>query len=181
MPFATYEGEASVEEIADRLFVRLTPRQRETATAELLRANPNLARIRNVERGTILNVPDIPALRAKATESGESPDRQVLQLLGASLKSYGERLAERHGQDTAGIKAQTAIIKSAAFTRAISRSEDLVALAADARASLESRAKESTARHKALTTALEKAAADIANRTNAKPRPTPGPHRDSEP
>ncbi len=112
MPFATFEGEGSVEEIADRLFVRLTPRQRETATAELLRANPNLERIRTVERGTVLNVPDIPALRAKATESNESPDARMLQLLAASVDTYGGRLAERQAADAAEIKAQSAAINT---------------------------------------------------------------------
>lgn len=179
MPFATFEGERSVEEIADRLFVRLTPRQRETATAELLRANPNLERIRNVERGTVLNVPDIPALRAKATTSNESPDTQMLQHLGAALTSYGERLAERQARDNAEIKAQTAAIKSAAFTRAIAKSEDLVALAADARASLEARAKQQAERQKALTTALDKAAAEIEERMKTDGKPTPGPRRDT--
>lgn len=168
MPFATFEGEGSVEEIADRLFVRLTPKQRETATAELLRANPQLARIDKVERGVVLDVPDIPALRAKATTASEGPDRQTLKMLGAAVASYGERLAKRHEQDLAEVKEQTAAIKSAAFTKAISRSEDLVALAGEARAALELRAKDAAARQKAVTTALERASADIAARMDTK-------------
>ena len=32
MPIATFRGEGSVEEIADRLFTGLTPKQREVAT-----------------------------------------------------------------------------------------------------------------------------------------------------
>jgi phage tail protein X len=165
MPFATFEGEGSVEEIADRLFVRLTPKQRETATVAILKANPRLERIGDVPRGVVIDVPDIPALRPKATKETQSPDKQMLALLDASLKSFGQRLMARHEEDEADIKAEVALAKSARFTKAVSRSDDFVALAGEARASLEARAKETTNRRKALETALGKAAADIEART----------------
>jgi len=161
MPFVTFQGECSVDELADRLFARLTPKQRAAATAALIRANPRLERIEAVPKGTLLHVPDIPALRAKATASNESPDRQVLQLIDESTRAYAERLLDRQASDEAEIKKQAATIKSAQFTKAISKSKDLVALAEQARASLEARAKSAGERRKALETAVGKASADI--------------------
>ena len=92
MPFATFEGEKSVAEIADRLFARMTPKQRETAVAALIRANPRLERIAALRPGVLLVLPDIPALRPKATAASESPDRQVLDELDRATRSYAERV-----------------------------------------------------------------------------------------
>lgn len=161
MPFSTFEGESSVAEIADRLFVRLTPRQRETAVAALIRANPQLERLTAVRPGVVLEVPDIPALRAKATTSNESPDRQVLELLDQTLKTYAEQLFTRQDADLAEVKTQAAALKSARFTRAIAQSEDLVALAKDAAASLDARSRAAGERRQTLEAAVTQASADI--------------------
>jgi hypothetical protein len=161
MPFATFEGEKSVAEIADRLFARMTPKQRETAVAALIRANPQLERIEALRPGVVLVVPDIPALRPKATVSNESPDRQVLEELDRATRSYAERVIARQDADIAEVKNQAAALKSARFTKAISRSEDFVALAKEAGAALEARAKAASARRKAVEAAASRISADI--------------------
>ena len=161
MPFVTFEGEGSVEEIADRLFARLTPKQRETATAAILKANPRLKRITEVERGVVIDVPDIPALRPKAAASNQGPEREALTQLGAALRSYGARVLASAERDLAQVKAETAAVNSPGFTKAIARSEPLTALAKEARAALEARAKAAGDRRKSLETALGRASADI--------------------
>lgn len=161
MPFVTFEGEGSVEEIADRLFTRLTPKQRETATAAILKANPRLKRIGEVERGLVIDVPDIPSLRPKAAASNQSPEREALTQLGSAVRVYAARVLVNAERDVAQIKAETAAVTSAGFTKAISRSEPLTALAKEARAALEARAKAAGDRRKALETALGRASADI--------------------
>ena len=42
MPIATFRGEKTVAAIADKLFVKLTPKQREKAEAALIKENPQL-------------------------------------------------------------------------------------------------------------------------------------------
>jgi phage tail protein X len=161
MPFATFEGEKSVAEIADRLFARMTPKQRETAVTALIRANPGLERIEALRPGVMLMVPDIPALRPKATASNESPDRQVLEELERATRSYAERVIARQDADIAEVKNQTAALESPRFTKAISRSEELIALAKEAGAALDLRAKAASDRRKAVEAASNRISADL--------------------
>lgn len=166
--FATFEGERTVDEIADRLFTRLTPRQRETATAAILRANPQLDRIRELPQGAVIEVPDIPALRAKATALNESPDRTTLKLLDTAMRAYVERLQERHSRDEQEVKAQAALVRSSQFNQLISRSQELVALAKEAGEALDARMETSAARQKAVSVAAERASAEIDALMNRK-------------
>jgi phage tail protein X len=161
MPFAIFEGECSVAEIADRLFIGLTQRQRETATAALLKANPRLARIEAVPRGALLEIPHIPALRAKATTANECPERQVFQLLDAALRTYAEHLAQAQARDQADIEAQVAAMDSDRFTQAISRPKTLIALAKEARVFLEERSQATDERRERVKKAVERATADL--------------------
>ena len=74
MSIATYRGERSISEIADKIYKRLTPRQREKAEAAILKANPQLRNIRNLRKGSVLRVPDLPELRAKTNRDLDNPD-----------------------------------------------------------------------------------------------------------
>jgi phage tail protein X len=161
MRFATFEGERSVGDLADRLFVGLTARQRETAVAALVRANPRLAQIEEVPAGAVLEVPNIPALRPKTARTVATPDSQALLLLGEAVQSYARRLIERHEEDVAAIKAESTLISSARFTRAVAQSGAVRTLAEEARAALQTRVKDATLKARTLETALAKASTDI--------------------
>jgi len=162
MAIATFRGEASVGEIADKLFVRLTPRQREKAEAALLKANPRLGDIGNVPGGTILHVPDIPGLRLKTTRNLENPDVQIAKDLSDALTNYNARLAERFKTERDATKTQVALLKSAEFKRELTKAPDLQALAGQAAKALDGRAKALGERQKNVEAAIRQAVADLA-------------------
>jgi hypothetical protein len=161
MPIATFRGERSVTELADKLFARLTPRQREKAEAELLKANPQLRDIANLRDGSVLRVPDIPELRPKTNRSLDNPDAQITNAIGEALRDYGGRLEERVKQEVANSKTQTTLLKSAAFKRALGNAPALTELAAQAGKALAERPKALEARHAAVEEAIRALVKDL--------------------
>ena len=95
MAVTTFRGEKNLGELADKLFTRLTPRQREKVEDALLKANPQLDQITELRSGTLLKVPDLPELRAKAKRAGDGPDDQLAAHLDAELAAFGKHLTQR--------------------------------------------------------------------------------------
>ena len=100
MPIMTYRGEKTVGEIADKMFERLTPRQKLTAEAEILKANPRLADPSTLAKGTILKMPDIAELRPKTSRALENPDALLAKHLAQALDDFGQRFDARATQAT---------------------------------------------------------------------------------
>lgn len=163
MPIATFRGERTVAEIVDKLYVKLTPRQRETAEAAILKANPQLRDIRNLREGAILHVPDLPRLRAKARTARnlENPISQVTTLLADELGGYSQHLAERIKADQQATKTQITLLKSAKLKAALGGAPHLRELTAQATRALEGRSKVLKARQGALETSIKRALADL--------------------
>ena len=164
MPIATFRGEKSVAEVADKLYVRLTPRQREKAEAAILKANPQLSDIRNVPEGTILRVPDLPELRTKMSRSLENPDAQIAKTLADMLTSYTKELSGRIKNDQEATKSQLTLLKSAKFRREIANAPSLQALADQAMKTLDARAKSVGERQKLVEAAVKQALSDLDER-----------------
>lgn len=161
MPFATFKGEASVEEIADRVFLNLTPKQRETAARAILKANPRLKRLKDVPAGVLIEVPDIPALRAKTAHVDGAPGREILASLQIAVKEHTEQLFNRQDRDAERIKVEAAALADPIFRKAISQSQSVMALADEAALTLELRAKTAEKRRKELEAGLGQALTDI--------------------
>lgn len=164
MAVATYRGEKSVGEIANKIYARLTPKQREKAEAALLKANPQLRNIKTLRKGSILRVPDLPDLRTKTVRTLENPDAQVAENVSEALDSYSKRLAEQFKSDNEATKTQIALLKSAKLKRALADSPDLQELADAAGKALDVRAKTMSARQEALNKSIEQAQADLKKR-----------------
>jgi len=161
MPIATFRGEKTVGEIADKLYLRLTPKQRETAEAAILKANPQLANLREVPKGAVLRVPDIPELRAKTNRNLENPDAQIAAMVGEALASFGSRLDAHTQSADAEIKAQLALLKGKDIKAALANAPTLQAQAQGATEALTARAKAISAGQKALQSALKQAISDL--------------------
>ena len=95
MPITSFRGEKSVAEIADVMFERLTPKQREKAEAAILKANPRLNDLSTLPRGAVLKVPDVPELRPKARRTADDPPARIASEIGEALTGYGQQLAQR--------------------------------------------------------------------------------------
>lgn len=161
MPIATFRGESSVGEIADKLFVRLTPRQREKAEAAILKANPQLIDLSSVREGSILRVPDIPELRPKTNRSLDNPDAQIGKEITDALSDYDKTLAARFKSGLEATKKQTAILKSAKFKRELTNAKHLQELAGQAGEALEKRAKTLKDQQKSVAGAIRQMISDL--------------------
>jgi hypothetical protein len=161
MPIATYRGEDSVGEIADRLYTRLTPRQRVKVETALLKANPRLRDLDTVDEGTVLRVPDIPEIRAKASKGGGNVDAQVAERVARALKEYGERLGGRFEADEEAVREQVATLKNRRLKAALGEAPLARELAAKATETLKERSSAAKDRHQATQDALKQALRDL--------------------
>lgn len=165
MAVATFRGEKNVGEIADKLYARLTPKQREKAEAALLKANPQLRKIKTLPKGSILRVPDLPDLRTKTVRTLEKPDAQIANNVLEALDDYSRRLGETFKAANEATKTQIALLNSAKLKKALADAPDLQALAGTAGKALAARAKTIGARQEGLNKAIAQAQADLKKRT----------------
>ncbi len=161
MPITVYRGERSVAEIVDRMYVRLTPRQREIAEATVLSANPELRNLRTLRAGTILRIPNVPELNRKVAAEPENPDRQIAARIADSLAAYQERVDQRIAEDAESTRNQLAVLNDAAFQKEIGHTPDLQELANAASKALDARAKSVKERQAVLKSAIDQARKDL--------------------
>jgi len=157
MPIATFRGERTISEIADKLYTRLTPRQREKAEAAILKANPQLRNIHSLRKGAILRVPDLPELRAKTNRNLENPEAHIANNLADSLERFSKRIAERFNSELKNTRVQSKLLKSATFRKEISKAPKIQALAGEATKALETRSKKLVEQHKKVRNAISQA------------------------
>lgn len=161
MPIATFRGEKSVAAIADKLFVKLTPKQREKAEAALIKENPQLRELATVPQGAILRVPELPELRAKTNRSLENPDAQIARNLADAVSAYGSRLGERFKAVQKEGKEQLAVLKSGELRKALADAPAYRAVADEAAKALDARAAALNDRQKAADAAIKQAVAGL--------------------
>lgn len=155
MPITTYRGEKTVGEIADTMFERLTPKQKEVAEAAILKANPRLADPGKLARGTILKMPDIPELRPKTSRALENPDALLAKHLAEQLEAFAKRFDERAQQAVEDGRQQQALLKGAALKRALGNAPALQELAAQLGKNQAARDKEIESRRKSVGEAVQ--------------------------
>ncbi|QID17606.1 hypothetical protein G3580_08085 [Nitrogeniibacter mangrovi] len=161
MPIATFRGEKTVADIADKMYVRLTPKQRETAAAAILKANPQLADLRTVPEGAIVRVPDLPELRPKTNRSLENPDAQIADAIGDALAAADARLTTRIEQAQADLKTQTALAKDRQIKAALANAPGLQQAVDAAAKTWAADTKRLEARRSALAAMIKQASADL--------------------
>ena len=164
MAIATFRGEKNIGEITDKLFSRLTPKQRKRVEVELLKANPQLRDIKKLKKGTVLRVPKIPELKAKTNRSLENPDDQIAQDLSEALDTFGEYMKQRFEVAQDSVKQQIKLTKSAQFKKGISDSEVLIETASEAVKALDVRSKKIASQIKDLNSLIPDIIKDIENR-----------------
>jgi len=161
MAITTFRGEKNIGEIASKLFVRLTPKQKEKAEAALLKANPQLGEIGTLRAGTILKVPDLPELRSKTRRALENPDQQMIAQLREDLGAYDKHLAARTEAAQAQVAATAALLKDKNLIRAIGNDAALKQLLGDIGKSNDQRKQTLSERRKNFGAALERLLKDL--------------------
>ncbi|MEM9578057.1 MAG: hypothetical protein AAF999_13715 [Pseudomonadota bacterium] len=164
MPFVTTNGEESLDALLDRSFNRLTDRQRVTARKELLRANPRLAEIERLPKGTIINVPSRAAPRAKVSNRADDPDGEALKEIDKALSAFAKEYRTGHDTLLAELDEALEIAQTKDVIGAVNTSDELQELHAKAVGRLDdqrSRQEEQRARFDII---VEMARADIKKR-----------------
>jgi hypothetical protein len=161
MPITTFNGEKNLDELSDKLFVRLTPLQREKVGAALLKANPQLGELSSVPPGAILKVPDLPELSAKTRGAPDSPDAQLMAQLQTGLASYDKRLGTRNEEAKVAITQTKRVLADPALIRVIADDPTLRALVDGIGKANEAREGELAQQQKDFSVALEQLLKDL--------------------
>lgn len=161
MAVITFRGEKNLGELADKLFTRLTPRQREKVEGELLKANPQLQEIAALRAGTVLKVPDLPELQAKAKRASDGPDDQLATLLGNELANFSKYLTPRFNAAQAALAQTEEVLSSPELIKAIGKDKALRELTKQIGEANVARKPELEKRQQALVAALKQMRADL--------------------
>lgn len=161
MAVTTFRGEKNLGELADKLFARLTPRQREKVEDALLKANPQLDQITSLRAGTLLKVPDLPELRAKAKRAGDGPDDQLARHLEVELQAFGQQLIKRFATAQEAVAKTESVLNEAELKRVIAKEPSLRDLAKQIGTLNGERKKQLEERQQKLVAALKQMQGDL--------------------
>ncbi len=116
MRFAAFEGESRFSELVDRLFDLPTKRAsplRKAAEQALRDANPQLADLRTLPRGTPILVPDVPGVPpTRETSSAATPWDDLVRGLAKTLEVAQESIETSLRQDTEEHERTNVVLKS---------------------------------------------------------------------
>lgn len=162
MPVATYRGEKSLAELADKLFLRLSEPERKQAEAALLKANPRLKDIEKLADGAVLFVPESPRLRPKLTRELENPDHLLVDDLTKSLASFAKSFTKRADSARIELKQATQTLQSADLDKALAGDDNARKLAAQAATSIKDQSASIQEREERLQAAIQRVTTDLA-------------------
>lgn len=164
MPIITFRGEASVEALADKVYADLAESDRKKAVRALIRANPGLERLEELERGTVLRVPEIPGIRRAPPRTREDPSGEISDLLVERLAAYERDVGERFDALEKEVERQKRLLSSDQLRSALANSPDARKLAEQADEAVTREAEEAEGRRARLKTAVEKLKKDLEER-----------------
>jgi phage tail protein X len=164
MAVTTFRGEKNLGELADKLFLRLTPRQREKVEGALLQANPQLEELSSLRAGTVLKVPDLPELRAKANRAGGNPDDQLAEHLSNEMTDFARLLGPRFAAAQEAVAQTAAVLAEPELNRVIAKEKPLRDLAKNIGTFNEARKQALEERQQALIAAVKQIQGDLQKR-----------------
>jgi hypothetical protein len=154
---------ANIDNIRSRLIAaKTTDAQTQSALKQLQDLNPHLD-LNNVRAGTVILVPDTPNFKASegdAVGSGTFDDFQ--QFVRTSLADASERLKAGDDAQAADRADITALLKTAAFKRALESDADLKQQVADATKGFKDEQAQADQDEKAVAAAAKVALAQLA-------------------
>jgi hypothetical protein len=92
MKFVVFSGERKLGELVERGYGDLNKAARKRAEAALLRANPQLAELKDVTEGSLIVIPRVPGIEEAPRRPSEVPAADALENMSALLKDYGGHL-----------------------------------------------------------------------------------------
>lgn len=155
MRYLPIRTEKSVAEVIDKVYADLTPEKRASVEAALLRENPQLKTFSKVRRGTIVKIPTLEGVDETGKRSVADPVAELVELSLEELSRFSEELGASFSREEESLKEQSAIAKSAAFTRAMESDPEAVAIAEQLKKNLAQRTKDLKDRSKTTLDAVK--------------------------
>jgi hypothetical protein len=107
----TLQNETTLRQVAERAFGTLDEKDRRSAEAALLKANPQLATRDAFRPGAVLRVPSVGDLAPTAAAAPDDPVSDVREAIGAALELYRGRLGTNLDAVTSELATQEALLK----------------------------------------------------------------------
>lgn len=161
MPITTFRGEKSVGDLADKMFERLTPKQKEKVEAAILKANPMMRDPSKVSAGTIVSVPDMAELKPKTSRALENPDALLERHVADALTAFGQRFETRTAEAVNDLKQELAVLKAGELKKLLDGAPALQEMAGHLTKSLDARGKTLRANLKPMDTVLQSMRKDL--------------------
>ena len=114
MPFIMFKGERKVTDLLERAYgADLKAADQKRAEAALVKANPQLAKLREIKPGTMIRVPDLPGLARPPQREMPEASLVELQMERDAVDEYRKRLGARLDDERRLLDADAELLKSA--------------------------------------------------------------------
>jgi hypothetical protein len=112
MRFTTFQGEKSIGALLTRVYGDLSEERRTKARDALLRANPQLETLRDVQPGSVLVIP--PLTKGRAPSRGEEipPSAAVVREVIDALAAFRGELTEAAAAEEADVDRTVRMLRS---------------------------------------------------------------------
>jgi hypothetical protein len=113
MAILVLRGEKKLSDVVTRAYGDLKAADRKRAEEAILRANPQLANLRDAARGAVVVVPPVPGLRRDAARSeATTPAPDAVIELRKSLEAYAQRLDRNVDSGRQAVTVVTTLLAS---------------------------------------------------------------------
>jgi hypothetical protein len=113
MAFVVYEGERKLADVVTRAYGDLKAADRRRAEAALVRANPHLAEIADVAKGSLIVVPAVPGVDAPAEATVfDTPAAEAVASAADACGEFEKQLQDSVKAEADRLTALAALLKS---------------------------------------------------------------------
>jgi hypothetical protein len=117
----TVKDETTLRQLADRLYGTLDEKERARAENALAKANPHLGERDAFRAGTVVNVPSVRGLKARAAATRDDPVSDVRDAIGVAIDDYRRHLAASLDAAAADLGSQEELLKDKEVAAALKR------------------------------------------------------------
>jgi hypothetical protein len=124
MGFIVFKGEKKISNLLERAYGDLKPADAKRAEEALLRANPELKKLRELKPGALIVVPPLPGIRPTASNEAAELIVEAVRATRGALDEYRKRLGEALDRERAEVTGVLELLKSKELKAAVRDSPD---------------------------------------------------------
>ncbi len=167
MKITTLHEAASIDAVVDRMFTRISAKDRGKVIAALIKANPALEGQGLLGAGTVLVIPALVGVKVQPSlrpSEFSDPIGETTDWVRRAVTDYATRLTQRHNEYQEQLKQQAALLKDRDFTAALRERPDAAELIPGIAAALKARGKEAATAHKDFQDVVTKVSKTLEDR-----------------